>query len=123
MPNELMLALRGAFAGHGIPRLKAFTLFPEKSTMAYYQPLLHLKYTSIPVYQHGHILLGLGLTKVGVPGIKPFSIAKIALMRPELPAAGSEWPILLLIYRELAMTMISRHRIFAGHRSPVSCDR
>lgn len=43
------------------------------------------------------ILLGLGLIKRGVPGMRPFSIDKMALINPELPAAGSEWPILLLI--------------------------
>lgn len=43
------------------------------------------------------LLLGLGFKKVGFPGITPFSIAKIILINPEIPAAGSECPILLLI--------------------------
>ena len=43
-------------------------------------------------------LFGLGVMKVGVPGITPCSMVRIALRRPERPAAGSECPILLLTY-------------------------
>jgi hypothetical protein len=35
--------------------------------------------------------------KVGFPGILFFSTARIALIRPDTPAAGSEWPMLLLM--------------------------
>jgi len=42
--------------------------------------------------------LGFGVMKVGLPGMVPFSIARIALIIPEIPAAGSECPRLLLIY-------------------------
>ena len=34
---------------------------------------------------------------VGLPGMMPFSIDMIAFMSPEIPAAGSECPTLLLI--------------------------
>ena len=44
--------------------------------------------------------------KVGVPGMSPFSRHITALMTPELPAAGSECPILLLIFER--EQMISR---------------
>lgn len=44
-----------------------------------------------------HLLFGLGVMKVGVPGITPCSMVRIALRSPERPAAGSECPILLLI--------------------------
>lgn len=37
---------------------------------------------------------------VGLPGMKPFSMERMALSRPEIPAAGSECPMLLLICRE-----------------------
>ena len=43
------------------------------------------------------ILLGFGVSNVGFPGMKPFSIANIAFSNPEMPAAGSECPTLLLI--------------------------
>jgi len=42
-------------------------------------------------------LLGFGVTNVGLPGMKPFSMERMALSRPEMPAAGSECPTLLLI--------------------------
>jgi len=45
-----------------------------------------------------NLLLGFGVMKVGLPGMVPFSIARIALIIPEIPAAGSECPRLLLIY-------------------------
>ena len=35
---------------------------------------------------------------VGIPGIRPRSMAMMTLISPELPAAGSECPMLLLIY-------------------------
>ncbi len=44
------------------------------------------------------LLLGLGFKKVGLPGITPFSIARMILINPEMPAAGSERPMLLLIW-------------------------
>ena len=43
-------------------------------------------------------LLGLGVLNVGLRGINPFSMESIAFSSPEIPAAGSECPILLLIY-------------------------
>ena len=49
-------------------------------------------------YARLHILVGLGLMNVGVPGITPRSIAMMTFINPELPAAGSECPVLLLIY-------------------------
>lgn len=45
-----------------------------------------------------HLLLGLGVMKRGVPGILPFSRDSTVLIKPEIPAAGSEWPTLLFIY-------------------------
>lgn len=45
-----------------------------------------------------YVLLGFGVIKVGLPGMMPFSIARTAFSTPEIPAAGSEWPMLLLIY-------------------------
>ena len=47
--------------------------------------------------EKSHSLFGLGVTKVGFPGMTPCSMARTALIRPEMPAAGSEWPMLLLI--------------------------
>ncbi len=44
------------------------------------------------------LLLGFGVMKVGFPGISPFSIESTAFSNPEIPAAGSECPRLLLIY-------------------------
>lgn len=41
--------------------------------------------------------LGLGSMKVGLPGIIPFSSARMVFNKPEMPAAGSECPILLFI--------------------------
>jgi hypothetical protein len=46
------------------------------------------------------VLLGFGVTNVGLPGMKPFSMERIALSRPEIPAAGSECPTLLFIWHE-----------------------
>lgn len=35
-------------------------------------------------------LLGFGVMKVGLPGINPFSMERIAFSSPDMPAAGSE---------------------------------
>ena len=43
-----------------------------------------------------HSLFGLGVTNVGVPGMIPLSMERIVFSRPEIPAAGSECPMLLL---------------------------
>lgn len=48
-------------------------------------------------------MLWFGWTKVGFPGMVPLSTAKIALIRPDSPAAGSECPILLLIYDQTSV--------------------
>ena len=42
-------------------------------------------------------LLGLGFSNVGFPGMIPCSMAMTALTSPEMPAAGSACPTLLLI--------------------------
>lgn len=47
-------------------------------------------------------LLGLGVMKVGVPGMMPCSMERMVLRRPEIPAAGSEWPMLLLTCSEVS---------------------
>lgn len=44
-----------------------------------------------------NLLFGLGFSKVGLPGMTPFSMAMTAFMSPDIPAAGSAWPTLLLI--------------------------
>lgn len=49
------------------------------------------------------ILFGFGVSNVGLPGMNPFSIARIAFSSPEMPAAGSECPMLLLIYNKHAI--------------------
>jgi len=43
----------------------------------------------------------LGVRKVGFPGIVAFSMARRAFKRPDMPAAGSECPILLLICNKI----------------------
>ena len=45
-------------------------------------------------------LQGFGFLKVGFPGITPFSMASTTFIRPDNPAAGSECPMLLLIYSD-----------------------
>ena len=72
-PKELILTLFGEFSGHEIAFLKALTLLPTKS------------------------ILGLGLRNVGLPRMTLCSMDNTAFRSAELPAAGSEWPILLLI--------------------------
>lgn len=47
-------------------------------------------------------LLGFGVSNVGLRGIWPFSMDSIAFIKPEIPAAGSECPILLLICSRLS---------------------
>lgn len=49
--------------------------------------------------QGRYLLSGFGVSNVGLPGMMPFSRARTALISPEIPAAGSEWPILLLIWQ------------------------
>ena len=46
-----------------------------------------------------YILLGLGVSNVGLPGMIPCSSARIVFRSPEIPAPGSECPMLLLTYR------------------------
>ncbi len=72
-PKELILTLREEFLSHEIAFLKALTLFSTKS------------------------IFGLGLMNVGLPEIMSFSMNNTAFRSAELPAAGSEWPILPLI--------------------------
>lgn len=50
------------------------------------------------------MLSGFGISNVGLPGMNPFSIARIAFSSPEMPAAGSECPTLLLIYHQQAIS-------------------
>lgn len=44
------------------------------------------------------LLLGFGVMKVGLPGMRLFSIARIALSSPDIPAAGSACPTFALIF-------------------------
>lgn len=46
---------------------------------------------------------------VGVPGTMPCSIANTTFMSPESPAAGSECPILLLIYVFISKRTAMKH--------------
>ncbi len=71
-PNEFTLARRSIPWGHGVAVLQAMILDAWKS------------------------ILGFGISKVGFPGMMPRSTANTVLSMPEIPAAGSEWPMLLL---------------------------
>lgn len=79
--------------GHATAVRDALTLLAAKST-SMIAPVSYFLWFGLEL---SHVLLGLGLINVGLPGITPRSIAKAILIKPEMPAAGSEWPMLLLI--------------------------
>ena len=64
-----------------------------------------------------HSLFGLGVMNVGVPGMMPFSIARIVLRRPDMPAAGSECPMLLLTCRIIRPANVTGEHLKKNHRA------
>jgi hypothetical protein len=64
-----------------------------------------------------HSLFGLGVMNVGVPGMMPFSMERMVLTRPEMPAAGSECPMLLLICLIIRLADVNGRCLNIAHRA------